>query len=136
MTSQPGPGSGASHIGVFDLKMLLERFRGKQSIVVKLLTLFSEEAEEHRDALLKALAGKNYPALRGPAHTVRGVALNICAADLAAAAAQVEEAVVGQKYESLDEPIARLVAEINRTVAATPSGIDFVNNCRPAVKAA
>lgn len=93
---------------IFDRAALLSRLGGNQGLLAEFTEMFIQSADEHLAALLAALAEKDYQTARSRAHGIKGSAANVGGDALAAAAAELDQALREGKLESAE----RLVAEL------------------------
>lgn len=73
-----------------DRESALERLGGDAELLDELIPLMIDQSLELLETMRKALAAGDAPSLVIAAHTIRGSAANLEAAELAAAAARVE----------------------------------------------
>jgi two-component system, sensor histidine kinase and response regulator len=112
----------------------LRRMAGNAAAYLALLRRFAERHAAAREAIAAALAAGDAAAAERLAHTLRGVAGNIGAEGLAAAAQRVEDAVrtgapAALALDELGATLAPLVAALQRalpppTAAAAPAAAD------------
>ncbi|UVI30836.1 response regulator [Paenibacillus spongiae] len=93
----------------------LERVNGKREILGHMLKLFVRDYVQFNTRMEEALRSGDYALARRMAHTLKGVAGNLSAEELAAAADQLE-ALLKQPAESVDKHAAFAAASCVRVV--------------------
>ena len=78
--------------GIFNRHSLLDRLGGDEELTAEVLAVFLEDAPHQIARLEEALSAGNGTALERGAHTLKGAAANVGAAELRAACAALEEA--------------------------------------------
>jgi HPt (histidine-containing phosphotransfer) domain-containing protein len=97
-----------------DLSLLLSRMQGNRALVRRLLELFLRDFGAAASDVRAALARDDARTVKLKVHTLKGVASNLSAAPLAAAARALEQAVLaGQLAEG-----EALLAALETTLAA------------------
>ncbi len=102
----------------FDLQATLERFGGDRTIARQFLRLFREESQKQAALVSAALDDGDASTAARAAHNLRGVALYLDAARLAAAAGAVEEAADTGNDVSARAGRQQLQAELDHLLAA------------------
>jgi len=107
----------------FDLATGLSRLRGNKRLYRKLLLDFSANYCGIASDIRKALAAKNYTQTHSLVHNLKGLAGNLAATDLQAAAVAMEKLVKGQTAESasdreLNEELTKLESTLETALVA------------------
>ena len=111
----------------FDLKEGLQRLRGNQALYRKLLVSFASKYTAAAGDIRSALDAGDYAKANSLVHDVKGLAGNLSALQLQAAAAELEKLVkyVGEKGppppEKLREALAALEASLDQALCAAGS---------------
>ena len=103
---------------IFDSTQILQNIGGDHELLVQLIELFLDRHGEIMSAIRQALSQGDAVTVERAAHTLKGTAGNLCAAEVAQAAGQLE--AVGHLGTLHDAPsvYARLEMEILRLVQA------------------
>jgi len=118
-----------------DIAALLQRCRGKASLVEKLLKTFGQQIKGQLDSLRSDLDGRQIQSAGRLAHTIKGMALNLSAGPLCEVAAEMEKRIVAGEIDvaigcmdALNQRVTELMQYLptaNETVqakaAATPA---------------
>ncbi len=107
----------------FDLVAGLKRLAGNKRLYRKLLVDFGSNYTETAGEIQAALNSKNFEQAHGLIHNIKGMAGNLEATDLQAAAAEMEKLVKGDQKETpskkqLDHQFMELEQAINQTLEA------------------
>jgi PAS domain S-box-containing protein len=109
------------HLSPFDIPAALARANGKPKLLRKMLLSFREQYKGAASELRQQIAdGKTEEAGR-LAHSLKGVAATLEAKELAAAAANIEQAIREGMLEDLEGLIGTMAAALDPAVAATGS---------------
>ncbi|MDJ0831400.1 MAG: response regulator [Desulfobacterales bacterium] len=105
----------------FDLVAGLKRLAGNKRLYRKLLVDFGSSYTQTAGEIQAALNAKNFEQAHGLIHNIKGVAGNLEATDLQAAAAEMEKLVKGGQKETpskkqLDHQFMKLEQTINQTL--------------------
>jgi len=84
----------------------LRRVGGNEELYIKILHKFADEYPDTTDQIVKALQADDQELAMRTAHSIKGVAGNIGAEELQAAAAEVELAIKGQAEEKYNDLLA------------------------------
>lgn len=82
-----------------NLAEALQRVNGKKDILTHMLKLFVKDYGTFEERLAEALEGQDYTLARRMAHTLKGVASNLSAMELAKLAGQLEQLLKAQEHE-------------------------------------
>jgi len=110
-----------------DIKSGVKRIGGNRKLFAKLLKEFSRDYEDVTDRIREALDNNDMILAERLAHTVKGVAGNISAGNLAEAARQVESEIqIGLKgdIEQLLKRFAEELAVVHRSIKGMEQAID------------
>jgi PAS domain S-box-containing protein len=114
----PVTGGDAEPGRVVDRKAALARLGGNEDMYRRLLVGFRENQADAVERIRTALAAPDLDAARRDAHTLKGLAGNIGAADLVRAAAEVEQRIAMHgDADAIEAGMAPLEAELGRVVA-------------------
>ena len=107
----------------FDLAAGLKRLRGNKRLYRKLLVDFGTKYTETASEVREALDAKNFKQAHSLVHNLKGLAGNLEATDLQAAAAEMEKLVKGDQKETpstnqLDQKFMELEKAINQALEA------------------
>jgi signal transduction histidine kinase/CheY-like chemotaxis protein len=109
----------------FDLRAGLERLRGNKSLYKKLLLNFSADYSDAVREIREALAATEMDRAHGLVHSLKGVAGNLGATDLQAAATEMENLVKGVDKDKAPSPdvfeltlaaLEKALAEVSESV--------------------
>jgi len=103
---------------VFDARGALARTVGRRDLFERLLGEFMADLPASVTRIADAARDRDREALRRTAHRLRGAALTLCMADLAAGAARVESAASGTPEAEMDRLARDLAAEAERAAGA------------------
>lgn len=114
----PAPGSGGvpREIPGFDTAGVLERLSGDVPLYHRILDMLAPTLSAALSQFDAALESCNQAAARSAVHTVRGVAANVGAAELAAHATELEQMMAEQREQPAQ--LARFRALVEQTIAA------------------
>jgi two-component system sensor histidine kinase/response regulator len=114
----PVTGGAAEGDPVIDRTAALARLGGNEDMYRRLLVGFRENQADAVERIRTALAAPDLDAARRDAHTLKGLAGNIGAADLVRAAAEVEQRIAMHgDADAIEAGMAPLEAELGRVVA-------------------
>jgi CheY-like chemotaxis protein len=101
---------------------LLERFEGDQTFVNEVIAMSRDDFPVRLDNLRRFLNQQQFAAARLEAHTIKGIAANICAEPLKSVALLLEKELGGSEpfqanrlFPELETRISELVAELKRS---------------------
>lgn len=77
-------------LSVWDQAQLYQRLNNNNRIIIRLLRLCSSDLPPHLAALQTSLKAKDLKEVNQLAHTIKGIAANVCAQELAQLAAEIE----------------------------------------------
>lgn len=100
--------------GPIDIEELLQRVENDLDLLAELVAIFGETRGEMSDAVHAAVAGGDAPALARSAHALKGAALNFCAADVVAAALELERMGRSGVLSGAAAAVSRLDRELAR----------------------
>jgi len=103
-----------------DLESALRNLGGNRQLLVKLLHDFQQEFSDVVAKIRAALAGSDMELAQRTAHTLKGVAGNIAATDVCAAAAAVDAAIRKSEQDRLGELLDHLHASLQTVLAGIP----------------
>jgi HPt (histidine-containing phosphotransfer) domain-containing protein len=109
-----------------DLESLMRRCLDDHGFCAMILHKFAARSEDQLAALERALDSANAPELARQAHTLQGVAANLSAHGLRAAAEELEAAAGRSDFAAAEPALKRTRAELVRCVAAIPAMIERV----------
>jgi len=109
-----------------DLEALMRRCLDDSGFCGMILHKFAARSEDQLAALERALESANAPELARQAHTLQGVAANLSAHGLRAAAEELEAAAGRNDFSAAEPALKRTRAELARCVAAIPAMIERV----------
>ena len=112
----PEPGVGEELPGI-DIAQALRRLGGRDGLFHKLLNDFADRNAGDAEAIAAALVADDLVAAREAAHTLKGLAGNLGAGPLSAAAQQLENAIRTQARDRFPEALAGLAACLQEVVA-------------------
>ena len=101
-----------------DVEAGLKRVGGNHKLYHKILLSFREDYQDIIPRIKSAMGQQDYELAQRLAHTVKGVAGNIAAEDLQGAAADVESAVKGSRYDEVEQRLELFDRELTRVLAA------------------
>jgi HPt (histidine-containing phosphotransfer) domain-containing protein len=119
----------------FDVEDALHRLRGNRSLYAKLLHDLAARHGRDGERIREAMLAGDFDGARQVAHQLKGVAGNLSASELRAAAAELEQAVVaccgggdaGERAEA-----ERLLARLDELLADAVRSIDSLSEDAPA----
>ncbi len=105
----------------FDLEAGLKRLQGNRRLYMKLLLDFGANYTETAGKIRKALDVNDFDQAHRLVHNIKGLAGNLAATDLQAAAVEMEKLVKGKpekapSYQELNQKLADLENALNRTL--------------------
>jgi PAS domain S-box-containing protein len=106
----PESGEAAETEELFDFKKAVESFMGKEEVVKKLLSSFTDKVAGQIMALKEAVKNQDFEVIRAEAHSIKGGAWNLHAKKLGDAAAELEWA----GREKLKAEAKRCLAELQK----------------------
>jgi signal transduction histidine kinase/CheY-like chemotaxis protein/HPt (histidine-containing phosphotransfer) domain-containing protein len=109
---------------LFDVAGALKRLAGNNKLYQRLLADFTRDFAAFDRKIASAVDSRDWPALEFLSHTLRGVAANLSAVDLAAAAGDVESAISHRRFDELTTSIPRLQAELTATLREATRLVD------------
>jgi HPt (histidine-containing phosphotransfer) domain-containing protein len=101
-----------------DLGAVMDRFDGDQELFLTLAGIFVGRSAHALATIQAAVAAQDMPLLIKEAHKLKGSALEFCAHQTVAAAAQLEEAARKAATEDLAAICERVLAETQRLTSA------------------
>ena len=104
----------------FNLASLRERCMGKEAVVQRLLAEFSSSMGQEMTQLELAIGESNPDRIAKAAHSVKGLALNLSADEVARLAKEIETTSRNGQVENLAHTVGLLQAEIRQCVEALP----------------
>jgi PAS domain S-box-containing protein len=111
----------------FDLAAGLERLMGNQRLYRKLLLDFGANYGGTAVEIREALAAKDYSRAQSQVHNLKGLAGNLAAADLQAAAAAMEKLVKGQAAEPApDKELNRKLIELESALGQALDAVQTI----------
>jgi HPt (histidine-containing phosphotransfer) domain-containing protein len=132
---RPADGDGIpQNVSGLDTALGLKRVRGKKSLYLDVLRKFAVSQRDAAGEVRKALAAGDATTAQRAAHTLKGLAGNIGATALQAAAAAVEAGIrekkpVDGKLQEMADLLGPLVSELERRLPrpAAPAAVDTRN---------
>jgi PAS domain S-box-containing protein len=126
--SEPEARVSEGSLDVFNPADLLDRIGGNATAFDKLIAMFQASTPKHMAAMQSALAEGNLERLRQEAHSLRGAAANMSAANTANVSRQIENtavsgdaASIGPLLEQLNRELDRVHRELsNQAITAAP----------------
>jgi CheY-like chemotaxis protein/HPt (histidine-containing phosphotransfer) domain-containing protein len=115
---RPGPGGDQPVAPALDVALALRRLAGDRELYLMLLKEFVRSYPQEMAMLRQALQEQDTPTARRMAHTLKGVAGNISAIELARHAAALEAAIEEAVPEAWAGLLAPIEAELNKVVAS------------------
>jgi PAS domain S-box-containing protein len=106
----PESGEAAETEELFDFKKAVESFMGKEEVVKKLLSSFTDKVAGQIMALKEAVKNQDFEVIRAEAHSIKGGAWNLHSKKLGDAAAELEWA----GREKLEPEAKRCLAELQK----------------------
>ena len=106
----PESGEAAETEELFDYKKAVEAFMGKEEVVKKLLSSFTDKVAGQIKALKEAVKNQDFEVVSTEAHSIKGGAWNLQAKKLGDAAAELEQA----GGEKLKAEAKRCLAELEK----------------------
>jgi PAS domain S-box-containing protein len=100
-----------------DLPAVLIRLSGNRELLLKMLRNFQNEWSGAEDRIRFALATDAFPQARMTVHTLRGVAANLSADDVATAAEALEQALKAGDHDASERGLERLAAALALVLA-------------------
>ena len=97
---------------VLDFEAGLKRLRGDEALYRKLLTDFARKHASAADQIKDAIAAEDMDRVRSLAHTLKGLAGNLSATELAAAAKDLEADVNQGHLQDIEEKAGVLEAAL------------------------
>jgi len=116
-----GPAAAAlfpAHLPGLDIPSALRRLNGNSRLLRKLVRDFARDYARIGSVIGDAAFGGEWDVARGFAHAVHGIAANLSAEDVRAAAAAVEDAIVDRNAAPLGALIERLQRAVDVVVAS------------------
>jgi len=104
---------------LFDFEKAVETFMGKEEVVKKLLSSFTDKVEGQIKALKAAVKNQDFEVVRAEAHSIKGSAWNLQAKNLGNAAAELERA----GKEKLKAGAQKYLAELQKIFILFKGGI-------------
>jgi len=130
----PGPGvpTPAGAEPPIDAASLLRRCQGKSALAERLLAKFAEQLDAQLTDLRDGLARGDRAVLARVAHTVKGAAANMSAADVSRTAADLERLAAAAEFDEATAHLDRLAAQVRECVSYIPTVIERVRGTGPA----
>ena len=113
-----------------ELATLLDRCQGKTALCARVLTKFSERAEEYGQRIAKGIAAAEFSELARAAHALKGAAANLSAEQLQQAAAEIER-LAGECRLPTSVATERLHDALQAVIAAIPRLVEDLSADRP-----
>ena len=110
------PQAPAENLPGIDIASALERIGGNKALLVRLLRSFSDEYKRAASEIREALEKNDLQSARELAHSIKGVAGNLSATDLYAAASQLEATIRGNDTDSLQSVVGYFENALNRVL--------------------
>lgn len=116
LSASAAPSSENQEFCVWDEADVLNRIRGKEEILIKIIRSFMADSGKIVAELREAIANKDFPAAQLHAHSIKGSAGNLSAHKLESLAKKMEFAAQEKKLEVLREGIDDLEAGLKETI--------------------
>jgi two-component system, sensor histidine kinase and response regulator len=111
---------------LFDKEALLERVDGDVEFLAETVDILDEDAPGLLEALRVAVASGDANAVRGSAHTLKGMVANFCAPPAQEAALRLEQQGRSGDLAGAEAAVADLVAQVERLRGALRAYLDEV----------
>ena len=98
----------------FDHEELMDRLDGDYEFLEESIEIFDEDAEPLLDQIREAVAARDAAALVTPAHTLKGMVSNFCAATAEHAARDLEMRGRENRFDDVDGLVQTVVEETSR----------------------